>query len=76
MLSGMQIRSARAALRWSMNDLSAKSGVGVQTIVRLESAEDAPTGRAKSHSDIQKAFETAGIEFIGSPGHQPGIRLK
>ncbi len=76
MLSGMQIRSARAALRWSMNDLALKSGVGVQTIVRLESAEDSPTGRAKSHSDIQKAFEAAGIEFIGSPGNQPGVRLK
>jgi hypothetical protein len=26
--------------------------------------------------DIQKAFETAGIEFVGTPEDRPGVRVQ
>jgi hypothetical protein len=35
-----------------------------------------PTGQARILDSIQKTLEEAGIEFIGTPGKQPGVRLK
>lgn len=75
MISGVQIRQARAALRLSVVDLAALAGIGVQTVVRLESVDGVPGGRASTLNTVQKALEAAGIEFIGSPEEGPGIRL-
>ena len=72
MITGMQIRASRAALRWSAEVLAARAGVGVQTIKRLEAAD---RGRATTLQDVQQALEVAGIEFIGTPTDRPGIRL-
>jgi len=35
----------------------------------------APT-RMNTMLDIKRAFEEAGVEFIGTPDHGPGVRLK
>ena len=71
-----QIRAARALLRWSANDLSEKSGVGISTIKRLEVMNGVPAINISTMVAIQKALENAGIEFIGSPDDRPGVRLK
>ena len=71
-----QIRAARALLRWSANDLSDKSGVGISTIKRLEVMNGVPAINISTMVAIQKAFENAGVEFIGSPDDRPGVRLK
>jgi hypothetical protein len=52
-----------------------KSGVARNTIQRLESFDDVPPSRTQSLIDLRRAFEEAGIEFIGSPGDGPGVRL-
>lgn len=75
MITGMQIRASRAALRWSAEVLAARAGLGVQTIKRLEAADGVPSGRATTLQDVQQALEVAGIEFIGTPTDRPGIRL-
>ena len=75
-ITGMQIRSARAAIRWSAETLAAKAAVGIQTVKRFESVEGVPETRKGTLQAIQTALESAGIEFIGSPGNQPGVRLK
>ena len=67
MITGMQIRASRAALRWSAEVLAARAGVGVQTVKRLEAADSVPSGRATTLQDVQSALEAAGIEFIGAP---------
>jgi len=35
-----------------------------------------PSGNARSIEAIQKALEQGGVEFIGTPDKQPGVRLK
>ena len=77
MLTGAQIRGARGMLNWSASDLAARSGVSVPTIRRLEK-ESGSTANAYERTliDLKRAFEEAGVEFIGTPEDCPGVRLK
>ena len=75
MITGWQIRAARAALAWSAQTLAERSGVGLRTIMRLEASDDLPSSRTTTLQDIQSALEAAGVEFIGSPSDSPGIRV-
>ena len=76
MITSAQIRSARAMLDWSREQLSTQSGVGISALMRLESAEGVPSGNIKTFEAVQKAFENAGIEFIGTPDDGAGVRWK
>ena len=76
MLTGIQIRSARAALGWSAQLLAERSGVSLRTLIRLEKVDGVPPGRISTISEIQKTLEAAGIEFIGTPDDGPGIRKR
>ncbi len=76
MITSDQIRAARALLRWSGKDLAEKTGLGFSTLMRLEVLEGVPTAQAKTLETIQKAFEKAGIEFLGSPEDGAGVRWK
>ena len=75
MITGQQIRSARAALSWSAQTLAELSGVSLRTLMRIEQTDGVPASRASTLMEIQRAFEAAGIEFIGSPDDRPGIRF-
>ena len=44
--------------------------------MRLEVLEGVPTAQAKTLETIQKAFEKAGIEFIGTVDDGAGVRWK
>ena len=76
MISGTQIRSARAALRWTIEELAKKSGLGLRTIKRFEAVDGVPPSRTQTLIEIKLAFEAAGIEFIGTPDDGPGIRVR
>jgi DNA-binding transcriptional regulator YiaG len=76
MITGAQIRSARAALRISAVTLAKLAGVGEQTIKRFEQSEGVPPSRSSTLLVIQRTLEAAGIEFIGTPEDGPGIRLR
>ena len=75
MISSLQLRAARALLRWSAKDLSEASGIGTATIQRMEVMEGIPSGNIKTFQGLQKAFEIAGIDFVGSPETNPGVQL-
>ncbi len=75
MISSAQIRAARALLRWSAADLSAASGVGTATLQRMEVMEGVPSGQVRTLMAIKDALEAAGVEFIGTPEEDPGVRL-
>lgn len=75
MITSAQIRAARAMLEWTRADLAKHSGVGFSSMMRIESADGVPGAHAKTLEAIEKAFQQAGIEFIGSPEDRPGIRL-
>ena len=76
MILGLQIRAARAALGWAIDELAERSGVSGRTIKRLEALDGIPPSRTSTLVDIQTALETAGIEFIGTPEDGPGIRVR
>jgi transcriptional regulator with XRE-family HTH domain len=76
MIVGMQIRAARAALRWSIEEMVEKSGVTRRTIQRIEAYDGVPPSHTLSLYNIQSALEAAGVEFVGTPKDGPGIRVR
>jgi len=76
LITSDQIRAARALLRWSGKDLAEKTGLGFSTLMRLEVLDGVPSAQAKTLETIQRAFEKAGIEFIGTPEEGAGVRWK
>lgn len=64
MLTGRQIRAARAMLKWSGQKLARESRVSHPTIQRAEQVHDMPNMHARNLVAIQIAFERAGIEFV------------
>jgi transcriptional regulator with XRE-family HTH domain len=75
MITGAQIRAARAALGWSAQTLADRTGIGARTIARFEGVDDVPPSRSSTLIEIKTVLESAGIEFIGSPADRPGIRV-
>jgi transcriptional regulator with XRE-family HTH domain len=75
MITGLQIRSARSALRWTTEQLAKKAGVTARTIKRFEAVDDVPPSRSSTLLDVKGALEAEGIEFTGSPADRPGIRF-
>ena len=76
MITSAQIRAARAMLDWPRDRLSTESGVGISALMRLEASEGVPSGNIKTFEAVQRAFEKAGIEFIGTPEDGAGVRWK
>ncbi len=75
-IDSAQMRAARALLNISQADLARMASLHVATIRRIEASFD-PTGNAVSVSNIVKALEDAGVEFIPEEGSKgPGVRLK
>ncbi len=76
MISGAQIRSARALLGISVEELSQLSSVSWATIQRFESAGGVPKSRSGTLERVVVALEAAGIRFIGDPLTSPGVQLR
>jgi len=75
-ITSEQIRAARAIIRITVTQLSEAAGVGVATIKRLEAVDGVPPAQARTLTLLQAALESAGVEFVGSPADNPGVRLK
>ena len=76
MITSDQIRAARSLLRWTGKELAEKSGVGFSTLMRLETEVGVPNAQAKTLEALRRALEEAGVEFIGTPDSQAGVRWK
>jgi transcriptional regulator with XRE-family HTH domain len=74
MISGPQIRAARAMLNWSAAMLAERTGIARQTIAKVEQSEGIPPARAHTLAHIQSVFEDAGIAFAGTL-ESPGVFL-
>ena len=66
MPSPAQIRAARALLDWTLADLSARVGVAVTNLGKIERGESSPHQRTIQR--IQTVFSAAGIEFTADDG--------
>jgi ribosome-binding protein aMBF1 (putative translation factor) len=76
LLTGGQIRAARALLKWSAQDLARKSALGVNTVRRAEASEGETSLTTANELAARRALEDAGIEFIDENGGGPGVRLR
>ena len=75
MVTVQQLRAARSALRWSIEQLSQHSGVSIRTIKKIETVEAGSSVKDSTIQKLKTALESAGIEFIGTPTDRPGIRI-
>lgn len=73
--TGPLVRSARALLDWSINDLAHKSGVSVSSIRRFESGE-ATAARDQTMDRLTTALRQAGIEFLQVDTKGAFVRLR
>lgn len=75
MISGLQIRAARAFLVWDRRDLSRKAVVPLATIEQIESGTKiSGAAMISALSAIQAALEAEGIELTEDDGVL-GVRL-
>ena len=73
MILPVQLRMARAALDWTVRELSDRTGVNKNTISRFESEKDILAGSLRK---IEKALLEAGIQFIDADDeYGPSIRV-
>ena len=75
MISGAQLRAARALLGISAAELAEASGVGHRTIQRCESSDAIPDARTTVLRQLKDALEAHGIVFLGDPETSPGVQI-
>lgn len=75
MISGAQIRAARALLSWPAAELAHRSGVGLATIQRFESQDQIPSNKAGTLEKLKATLEAQGVVFLGDPEKSPGVQL-
>ena len=80
MLTGAQLKAARALLGINQRQLADISGLSLPTIQRMETSDDVVRGNVDSLMKVVEALETAGVEIIGgdalSSAGGRGVRLK
>ncbi|MCJ2042958.1 transcriptional regulator [Methylobacterium sp. J-078] len=76
LLTGAQVRAARALLRWSAEELAESARLGVATIRRAELQDGPVTSTAANVRAIRSALEHAGLEFIPENGGGAGVRFR
>ena len=75
MLTIEQLRAARGLLGWSQSKLAARAGLSLPTVKRVE-AEFGARVSDDARNKLQRALESAGVEFIQENGGGPGVRLR
>jgi len=80
MITGAQMRAARALLGIDQRQLAERSSLSLPTIQRMEASEGVIRGNVDSLMKLVDALATAGIDLIGegavSHGGGRGVRLK
>jgi transcriptional regulator with XRE-family HTH domain len=81
MITGAQIRMARAALGWTVAELARRSGVSASSIQRAESADGVPTMQSTNLFRVQRTLEIGdergAVTFIDADeSGGEGVRLR
>lgn len=76
MLTGTQIRMARVALHWKIDDLAEKTGVPWARLQKVERGNGVPDVPPETMAALRRVFEDAGIVFIPeSESAGPGVAV-
>jgi transcriptional regulator with XRE-family HTH domain len=80
MITGPQMRAARALLGLDQRQLAQAAGLSLPTIQRMEASDGVVRGNVDSLMKLVDALSANGIELIGegaaSSGGSRGVRLK
>ena len=75
MITGVQVRAARAILSWSIDELAVKSGLSANTIKRVEADDRTRPSTHATITTIRATLEAQGVVFIGHDAAAPGVQL-
>jgi transcriptional regulator with XRE-family HTH domain len=75
MLTVEQLRAARGLLGWSQSKLAARAGLSLPTVKRVETDLGLRVSD-EARNKLQRALESAGVEFIDENGGGAGVRLR
>jgi transcriptional regulator with XRE-family HTH domain len=78
MITGPQIRAARALLGWSGADLAIRAGISYPTVQRAETATGIPGLRLYNLIALKRTLEVGGVIFLAQGELRdggPGVRL-
>jgi len=80
MLTGAQMKAARALVGMEQKTLATRSGVSLPTIQRMETSDGVVRGVIETLMKVMEALQAAGVEFINegaiSNGGGRGVRLR
>ncbi len=77
LISGNQIKAARALAGIEQQELAQIAGVNVNTVRNMEkSADGIVKVRLDTLMKVAAALESAGVEFVSENGGGPGVRLR
>ncbi|WP_322994234.1 helix-turn-helix transcriptional regulator [Castellaniella sp.] len=74
--TGRQIAAARALSGLSQAEVAGRANISVPTLKRMEASDGPATGMANNVAAVQRALESAGVEFIPENGGGAGVRLR
>ncbi len=79
MITGSQMKAARALLGIDQRQLADLAGLSLPTVQRMESGDGVVRCNVDSMMRVVEALQAAGVELIGegapSTGHGRGVRL-
>ena len=75
MITGPQIRAARALLDLTLNNLEHSLGVNQRTLIRYEAQDGVPPDRGGNLAKVRLALEGMGVEFVTTSKGDQGVIL-
>jgi transcriptional regulator with XRE-family HTH domain len=72
-MTGRQLRAARALLNWTGEQLAATAGISLMTIRRAEAAEGPLRLMPANVQALRAAFEGAGVTFVHDADGSVGV---
>jgi transcriptional regulator with XRE-family HTH domain len=75
LLTGEQIRAARAMARIEQVELARRAGISLETVKRLERMRGHVEANTRTIASITDAFAALGVVFDLDVGQGPGLRL-
>jgi hypothetical protein len=76
MISGAQIRAARALLGMTAAQIAERAQISHRTLQRFEAVDGRPDAQARLLDRVKATFEQMGVVFVGDPMTSPGVQLK